>query len=503
MRATHGDRVLPGVRVEGVALGGATRAEVRERLAAIVEAAAATPLTLVAEERRETLASARGRLLRRPRRDGRPRASRPAAAGRSAACGRRSPGLFVAARRAARADRRSRPARAHRGGDRRPARPARRFPASSSSSPERLRSRRSRRARAARSTGRGFSRAPGARRSCGARAGRVEVPLRTRRVATPRRRRRRRARGARLPRRAAAPDRRRRAARRSPPAGSPGCSRSSRATAARRCGSAPATSALATLVDEIAAKRDRPARSAQISAPDSGAKLDAKGDASWRPRAVKVTVTAPARSGRDDQAPRARRGDRGGDPPSSATRSAVPTERSEPAMTRADARDVRALIGTFTTYYVAGQPRVTNIQQIATDVDGTVVAPGARFSLNETAGERTEARRLRRGAVHRRRQDRAVDRRRRLAVLDDALQRRVLRRPAARRPPPAQLLHRSLSGRPRGDAELPRHRPDVDQRHRRARPHPHEDRRRRGHGPPLRRQRRAPRRARRPASASR
>ncbi len=60
-------------------------------------------------------------------------------------------------------------------------------------------------------------------------------------------------------------------------------------------------------------------------------------------------------------------------------------------MTAQDARDVRALIGTFTTYYVAGQPRVKNIQQIAADVDGTVVAPGARFSLNETAGERTEA----------------------------------------------------------------------------------------------------------------
>jgi len=52
---------------------------------------------------------------------------------------------------------------------------------------------------------------------------------------------------------------------------------------------------------------------------------------------------------------------------------------------------VKALIGTFTTYYVAGQPRVKNIQRIAADVDGTVVAPGARFSLNEAAGPRTEA----------------------------------------------------------------------------------------------------------------
>ncbi len=147
---------------------------------------------------------------------------------------------------------------------------------------------------------------------------------------------------------------------------------------------------LATLIEEIAAKRDKPARSAQISAPDSGAKLDEKGDASWRPRPVAVTVTAPASSGRTikrrelaaaiEAAIREKRHEVN-----------ASTEVAEPAMTAGDARDVRALIGTFTTYYVAGQPRVKNIQKIAADVDGTVVAPGARFSLNEIAGERTAA----------------------------------------------------------------------------------------------------------------
>src|SRR5204863_7441034 len=55
VRATRGDRVLPGVRVDGVALGGATRDEVRERLKAIVARIAAARLTLVAESRRETI----------------------------------------------------------------------------------------------------------------------------------------------------------------------------------------------------------------------------------------------------------------------------------------------------------------------------------------------------------------------------------------------------------------------------------------------------------------
>ena len=53
---------------------------------------------------------------------------------------------------------------------------------------------------------------------------------------------------------------------------------------------------------------------------------------------------------------------------------------------------VDQLIGTFTTYHACCAPRVTNIHRIAELVDGTVIAPGAKFSLNDTAGERTAAR---------------------------------------------------------------------------------------------------------------
>jgi len=45
----------------------------------------------------------------------------------------------------------------------------------------------------------------------------------------------------------------------------------------------------------------------------------------------------------------------------------------------------------FTTYYNPGEPRVTNIHRIADIVDGTLVLPGAEFSMNDVVGERTLA----------------------------------------------------------------------------------------------------------------
>jgi vancomycin resistance protein YoaR len=49
------------------------------------------------------------------------------------------------------------------------------------------------------------------------------------------------------------------------------------------------------------------------------------------------------------------------------------------------------LIGSFTTQHGCCQPRVTNIHRIATIVNGTVIKPGAMFSLNKAAGQRTAA----------------------------------------------------------------------------------------------------------------
>ena len=47
------------------------------------------------------------------------------------------------------------------------------------------------------------------------------------------------------------------------------------------------------------------------------------------------------------------------------------------------------LLGTFTTYYQAGQTRVANIQLLADVIDDTTVLPGEQFSINEISGERS------------------------------------------------------------------------------------------------------------------
>jgi len=385
VRASRADRVLPGVHVAGVGLGGATRDEVRERLRPIVAGLSAAPVTLVAGGRREQVT---------------PRAAGwyvdlDATADRALASGRGGPlggvwttvaGLFAArdVPLAESIDRRQL--------ERTVASVAARFGGASSPGtlvvdPETLEVSTTQ-PRSGREVDRdeleellleALRRRPRPT---------VRVPLRMRDVASRRAveevgRAARRYLGAPLRLTGAG----------EPLELSPKRVAGVLALEARDDGRRVALGArddrLAALVDEVAAARDRPARSARIDAPDSGPRLDAKGDASWRPRAAKVRVVAPERPGRTVKRPDL----------AAAITSAigeqrhdvrVPTQRAEPAVSEARARDVRSLIGTFTTYYVPGQPRVTNIHRIAADVDGAIVAPGARFSLNETAGERTE-----------------------------------------------------------------------------------------------------------------
>jgi vancomycin resistance protein YoaR len=54
-----------------------------------------------------------------------------------------------------------------------------------------------------------------------------------------------------------------------------------------------------------------------------------------------------------------------------------------------EALGVRELVGAFTTRYPAGQPRVVNIERAAELLDGTILPPGATFSMNEALGRRT------------------------------------------------------------------------------------------------------------------
>ena len=70
------------------------------------------------------------------------------------------------------------------------------------------------------------------------------------------------------------------------------------------------------------------------------------------------------------------------------------TQRIEPALTteRAEQMGIEERIATFTTSFQStNRPRVSNIHTLADAIDGTLVAPGATFSLNGTVGPRTAA----------------------------------------------------------------------------------------------------------------
>lgn len=147
---------------------------------------------------------------------------------------------------------------------------------------------------------------------------------------------------------------------------------------------------LEQLVAELAKSRDRPSREPRLSAPGRATEFEAKGAASWRPRPAKVRVVSAGRTGRTvDQAATV-----------IAIADAVRTgrhtakivsKRIKPKVTQAAARKIDHLIGTFTTNYQPGQPRVTNIRTMARTVDGTVIPAGGQFDLNAIVGERTTA----------------------------------------------------------------------------------------------------------------
>ncbi len=118
-------------------------------------------------------------------------------------------------------------------------------------------------------------------------------------------------------------------------------------------------------------------------------RLDGKGDTSWSASGRGVDRSA-GRAGWTLDAATA------GPPVEEAVRSGrttatVPDTAIASATTPANLAGVDQLIGTFTTYHPCCAARVTNIHRIATIVNGTVVAPGATFSLNDRVGERTTA----------------------------------------------------------------------------------------------------------------
>lgn len=66
---------------------------------------------------------------------------------------------------------------------------------------------------------------------------------------------------------------------------------------------------------------------------------------------------------------------------------------AQPKLTTERAQKLRIseLVSEFTTNYPCCAPRVTNIKRAATLLDGTIILPGKRFSLNDALGKRTTA----------------------------------------------------------------------------------------------------------------
>ncbi|MFO0590287.1 MAG: VanW family protein [Polyangiaceae bacterium] len=69
----------------------------------------------------------------------------------------------------------------------------------------------------------------------------------------------------------------------------------------------------------------------------------------------------------------------------------VSATKGEPALSTKKAQDlgIKNLVATFTTKHPTKQPRVVNIHKIATLLDGAIVEPGERFSMNRHVGKRT------------------------------------------------------------------------------------------------------------------
>jgi vancomycin resistance protein YoaR len=123
----------------------------------------------------------------------------------------------------------------------------------------------------------------------------------------------------------------------------------------------------------------------KLSAPTP--RLEAKGDTSYTATTAGVNRTAGKAGWAVDPASAATAVEAA--VRSGATEASVASTPVPPGTDPANLAGVDQLIGTFTTYHPCCAPRVTNIHLIAKLVDGTVVAPGKTFSLNEKVGERT------------------------------------------------------------------------------------------------------------------
>jgi vancomycin resistance protein YoaR len=69
----------------------------------------------------------------------------------------------------------------------------------------------------------------------------------------------------------------------------------------------------------------------------------------------------------------------------------VATAQPERSTAEARAMGINGVVGSYTTTYGGTPGRLHNVQLVAELIDGALVAPGSRFSFNETTGERNAA----------------------------------------------------------------------------------------------------------------
>ena len=160
----------------------------------------------------------------------------------------------------------------------------------------------------------------------------------------------------------------------------------------------------------------------------------------------------------------------------------------QPARSTAQARamGITGVVGSYTTTYGGTPGRLHNVQLVAELIDGALVAPGARFSFNETTGERNEAKGFEEAPV----------------IINGELQTGIgggvcqvsttlfnavfeagLSIERADEP---RALHQPLPARSRRDRQLPGHRPRLHERHGQVAARADVRRRRLAHREPLR-----------------
>ena len=64
-------------------------------------------------------------------------------------------------------------------------------------------------------------------------------------------------------------------------------------------------------------------------------------------------------------------------------------EEKMPSMTREEAKEINAVLGSYTTWFGGDPNRSSNIERAAASMDGVYLKPGEIFSFNETTGSRS------------------------------------------------------------------------------------------------------------------